>query len=117
MTMIRTPGLHAVAAALGVLAGFAISPADAAPLERAVQGHAVTVAWDVAGPGRPDPAGVRLDDGSGRLPAELPRRLAPVRAHPPVRKVRDGEAAQVKAHLTLVRMEKRRACHREHREI
>ena len=116
--MKRTPALQAAAAALGVLAGFALSPADPAPLSGAVDAHAVTVAWDVSAPGHPEPAGVRLDDWGGRLRVKerSPASLAPVRARPPARTIRAEEEAQVKAHLTVLRMEKRRSCSREHRE-
>jgi hypothetical protein len=115
--MKRTPTLQAAAAALGVLAGFALSPADAAPLSGAVDEHAVMVAWDVAAPS-PEPAGVPADDGPAgvRPHAAPPPRLEAMRAHPPVRVIRGDEAAQVKAHLTVLRMEKRRACPREQRQ-
>ena len=116
--MTRTPALQAAAAALGVLAGFALSPADPAPLSGAVDAHAVTVAWDVSAPGHPEPAGVRLDDRGARTRAKdgAPVTLAAVHAHPPVRTVRADRAEQVKVHLTVVRMEKRRGCTREHRD-
>src|SRR5688500_1312013 len=111
--MKRTPTLQAAAAALGVLAGFALSPADAAPLSGAVDEHAGRGAWGVAAPG-PEPAGVPADDGpAGVHPHHAaPTTLETMRAHPPVRVIRGDEAAQVKAHLTVLRVDKRRACPR-----
>lgn len=48
--MSRTSPLHAAAAALGVLAGFALAPGGAPPLERDVTPYAVAVVWDAPAP-------------------------------------------------------------------
>jgi hypothetical protein len=85
--MRRTSTLHAAAAALGLLAGFAMTPAERPLLEGEVTPHTVALAWDappspVGGEG--DVAGVQVDDWGGRLkPAERPVKLQPMRARPP----------------------------------
>ncbi len=59
--MRRTPTLQAAAAALGLMAGLAMTPADRAPLERSLTPYTVAVAWRTGGPERPV-AGVEVDD-------------------------------------------------------
>jgi hypothetical protein len=83
--MRRTSTLPAAGAVLGMLAGFAMTPADRAPLERELTPHAVAVAWRGPVPPELPVAGVQVDDWGGRLaPApERPTKLAPMRAQPP----------------------------------
>jgi hypothetical protein len=83
--MRRTPALQAAAAALGVLAGFALSSADRPSLEGAVAPYAVQVAWH--GPAPTEMVREPLEGGRLRGPAELPRRLKGVKARPAVRPV------------------------------
>lgn len=86
--MRRTSTLQAAAAALGMLAGFAMTPSDRAPLDRDVTPHTVGVAWVAYGPPEPPVAGVQADDWGGRLAPAPSVKLAPMRARAP-----EGRAA------------------------
>jgi hypothetical protein len=86
--MRRTSTLHAAAAALGMLAGFAMTPADRPLLAGEVTPHAVAVAWDEHTPPELPVAGVQADDWGGRLAPAPSVKLAPMRARAP-----EGRAA------------------------
>jgi hypothetical protein len=86
--MRRTSTLHAAAAALGMLAGFAMTPADRPLLAGEVTPYAVAFAWDAHAAPEPPVAGVQADDWGGRLAPAPDVRLAPMRARAP-----EGRAA------------------------
>lgn len=84
--MRRTSTLHAAAAALGLLAGFAMTPAERGALEGEVTPHAVSLAWDAlpAPADLPGPGMEETEEMEARVKrAEPAVRLAPVRARPP----------------------------------
>lgn len=91
--MRRTPTLQAAAAALGLVAGFAMTPASASsPLAGEVTPHAVAVAWRVSAPPEMPVAGVQADDWGGRLPPEPAAKPSPERERAPARP-REGRPA------------------------
>lgn len=79
--MRRTSTLHAAAAALGLLAGFAMTPAERSGLEGEVTPHAVTLAWD-APPARADLPGVGPEEDDVGERVKPVERQAPRRARP-----------------------------------
>lgn len=111
--MKRTPALQAAAAALGVLAGFALSPADRSPLEGAVAPFSVEVAWRSPG-----------GEGIAMAPRTLDRYLrhAPrdavrfrIRKSPAALRADEVDTSEVKARLIVLRHDKR-TCERERGE-
>lgn len=75
--MRRTSTLQAAAAALGLMAGFAMAPQGQAPLDRDVTPYAVALVWRTSGPPElPPVAGVQVDDWGGRLAPAPDRRAA-----------------------------------------
>lgn len=99
--MRRTSTLHAAGAALGLLAGLAMTHrTDSVPLGGEVAPYAVAVAWRSPGPSPEMPvAGVQADDWGGRLPPPPPAKPAPARERarpraPEVRRAPKGLATE-----------------------
>jgi len=88
--MRRRSTLQAAAAALGLVAGFAMAPASHSPLDQSVTPYTVSVAWRAADPA--PPSAVQAAELRDRLlarpplpAAERPVRIKPMRARASLR--------------------------------
>ncbi|HEX6913547.1 MAG TPA: hypothetical protein VF142_24285 [Longimicrobium sp.] len=104
--MRRTSTLHAAAAALGLLAGFAMTPAERATLEGEVTPHAVSLAWDAPPPAVLPGAGPEEEDERGARARPPEPAMDAVRARPPAGRPAPAPRAQP---APRPRQEKRRA--------